>query len=62
MSVVLFCYILDAMLCYVMCEKKKNVDNKKDYLQQNSNAFYGRQFREPRRGGHSDFAMTIWRF
>ncbi len=23
---------------------------------------YGRQFREPRRGGHSDFAMTIWRF
>ncbi len=30
MSVVLFCYILDVMLCYVMCEKKiKNVDNKK---------------------------------
>ncbi len=28
------------------------------YLQQNSNAFYGRQFLEPRRGGHSDFAMT----
>ncbi len=33
-----------------------------DYLQQNSNAFYGRPFREPRRGGNSDFAMTIWRF
>ncbi len=26
------------------------------------NAFYGRPFREPRRGGNSDFAMTIWRF
>ncbi len=26
------------------------------------NAFYGRQFHEPRRGGNSDFAMTIWRF
>ncbi len=25
------------------------------------NAFYGRQFHGPRRGGHSDFAMTIWR-
>ncbi len=25
-------------------------------------AFYGRSFREPRRGGNSDFAMTIWRF
>ncbi len=25
-------------------------------------AFYGRPFREPRRGGNSDFAMTIWRF
>ncbi len=36
--------------------------NHYDYLQQNSNAFYGRQFREPRRGGHSDFAMKIWRF
>ncbi len=24
------------------------------------NAFYGWQFREPRRGGNSDFAMTIW--
>ncbi len=24
------------------------------------NAFYGRPFREPRRGGNSDFAMTIW--
>ncbi len=23
------------------------------------NAFYGRQFREPRRGRNSDFAMTI---
>ncbi len=23
MSVVLFCYILGVMLCYVMCEKKK---------------------------------------
>ncbi len=32
------------------------------YLQQNSNTFYGRPFREPRRGGNSDFAMTIWRF
>ncbi len=31
------------------------------YLQQNSNAFYGRPFREPRRGP-SDFALTIWRF
>ncbi len=30
--------------------------------QQNSNAFYGRQFREPRRGGNSDFDMTIWHF
>ncbi len=33
MSVVLFCYILDVMLCYVMLcyvwKKKKNVDNKK---------------------------------
>ncbi len=29
MSVVLFCYILDVMLCYVMCDKKKkNVDKK----------------------------------
>ncbi len=27
--------------------------NHKDYLKQNSNAFYGRQFREPRRGGNS---------
>ncbi len=26
------------------------------------NAFYGWQFHEPRRGGNSDFAMTIWRF
>ncbi len=26
------------------------------------NAFYGRPFHEPRRGGNSDFAMTIWRF
>ncbi len=26
------------------------------------NAFYGWPFREPRRGGNSDFAMTIWRF
>ncbi len=26
------------------------------------NVFYGRPFREPRRGGNSDFAMTIWRF
>ncbi len=26
----------------------------------NSNAFYGRAFREPRRGGNSDFALTIW--
>ncbi len=25
------------------------------------NTFYGRQFREPRRGDNSDFAMTIWR-
>ncbi len=25
----------------------------------NSSAFYGRQFREPRSGGNSDFAMTI---
>ncbi len=33
-----------------------------DYLQQKSNAFYGRQFREPRRGDNSDFAMTIWCF
>ncbi len=24
------------------------------------NTFYGRPFREPRRGGRSDFAMTIW--
>ncbi len=31
------------------------------YLQQNSNAFYGRPFREPMRG-NSDFALTIWRF
>ncbi len=36
--------------------------NHYDYLQQYSNAFYGRQFREPSRGGNSDFAMTIWRF
>ncbi len=33
-----------------------------DYLQQKSNAFYGWTFREPRRGCHSDFAMTIWCF
>ncbi len=26
------------------------------------NAFYGRPFCEPRRGGNSDFAMTNWRF
>ncbi len=26
------------------------------------NAFYGRLFREPRRGGNSDFATTIWSF
>ncbi len=26
------------------------------------NAFYGRPFCEPRRGGNSDFAMTIWCF
>ncbi len=26
------------------------------------NAFYGRPFREPRRGGNSDFATTIWSF
>ncbi len=32
------------------------------YLQQNSYTFYGRPFCEPRRGGNSDFAMTIWRF
>ncbi len=31
--------------------------NHYDCLQQNSNAFYGRPFREPRRGGNSDFAM-----
>ncbi len=36
--------------------------NHKNYLQQYSNTFYGRPFREPRRGGNSDFAMTIWRF
>ncbi len=36
--------------------------NHEDYLQQNCSAFYGRPFREPRRGGHSDFAMTICRF
>ncbi len=24
------------------------------------NVFYGRQFREPRRGDNSDFAVTIW--
>ncbi len=36
--------------------------NHYDYLQQNSNAFYGRPFRDPRRGGNSDFAMKIWRF
>ncbi len=29
MSVVLFCFVIFWMLCYVMCEKKKNVDNKK---------------------------------
>ncbi len=28
----------------------------------NSNAFYGRAFHEPGRGGHSDFAITIWQF
>ncbi len=28
----------------------------------NSNAFYGRPFREPRRGSNSGFAVTIWRF
>ncbi len=28
----------------------------------NSNAFYGRPFCEPRRGGNSDFTMTIWCF
>ncbi len=33
--------------------------NHRSYLQQSSNAFYGRQFRKPRRGGNSDFAMTI---
>ncbi len=26
------------------------------------NAFYGRPFREPRRGDNSDFAVTIWHF
>ncbi len=26
------------------------------------NAFYGWRFREPRRGGNSDFALTIWHF
>ncbi len=29
------------------------------YLQQNSNAFYGRPFREPRRGGNSDFVLNL---
>ncbi len=29
MSVVLFCYILYVMLCYVMCEKKNVANNKK---------------------------------
>ncbi len=24
------------------------------------NAFYGQQLREPRRGGNSDFSVTIW--
>ncbi len=36
--------------------------NHEDDLQQNSNAFYGQPFCEPRRGGNSDFAMTIWHF
>ncbi len=37
--------------------------NHYDYLgSQNSNAFYGRPFREPRRRGNSDFAMTTWSF
>ncbi len=57
-------------VCF-LCESKSTlfglptVDafrNHEDYLQQNCSAFYGRPFREPRRGGNSDFAMTIWRF
>ncbi len=43
-------------------QKVDTFRNHYDYLQQNSNALYGRQFREPRRGGNSDFALTIWRF
>ncbi len=57
--------------CVFLCESKSTlfglpkVDafrNHLDYLQQNSNVFYERKFREPRRGGNSDFAMTIWHF
>ncbi len=33
--------------------------NNLDDLQQNSNAFYGRPYSEPRRGGNSDFSLTI---
>ncbi len=36
--------------------------NHYDYLQQNINAFYGRQFCEPKRGGNFNFATTSWCF
>ncbi len=37
-----------------LCLPKVDAFRNQDYFHQNSNAFYGQQFREPRRGVNSD--------
>ncbi len=60
--------VVSGRLCVFLCESKSTlfgrptvdaIRNHSDYLQQNSNAFHGRPFREPRRRGNSDFDMII---
>ncbi len=61
--------VVSGRRCVFLCESKSTLFGlpKVDAYNRTAqprcyhNAFYG-QFREPRRGGNSDFAMTIWRF